>query len=531
MRSIICFFAVLISLFLGPAVASNGLTLQSLAAYHELNKEYYLAGIYAESTFSSAEEFHQMAGDKRLVIKVTTRRWTPRRFDMMWKQDIAINNDLSVNPAITEKILTFTEAPTENLSVGDTIVIDHPAGAGTHIWINNSLWLESDQAGLFTYFANAWLGDVPASRLFQDTLLKGAPLNEQTLARYQELNAPADRADILNHWQQQRQNQGEQQQAEAERRAREEAEAQAAERARQQAAARAAEAEADAAEAARVAQRRAEAEAAAQAEADAAARARAEAAAREAEAAEAAALARAQAEREAAQRAEREAEALQYYREAYHWDLLRKVYARVSYPDWARQLGQEADVRVDIIVSPNGDLQRIDGVTPANAGLLGQALTTAIEQSAPFAPLPDALPNGAHRLSVSYPFRLNQNQASLPPRPSPPEWLRESLALGDEERTEMLTRYQQRLMAHIEGHIEYPYWAENLGQEGRVGVRIEVMADGSISQIQVTERSRHAVLDRELQDAARRALPLEPIPDELGYAQVTLDLTHEFTLR
>lgn len=529
MRSIVGIFAVLISLFVGPAVASNGLTLQSLAAYHELNKEYYLAGIYAESVFSSAEEFHQMPGHKRLVIKVTTRRWTPRRFDMMWKQDIAINNDLSANPAITETILTFTEAPTENLSIGDTIVIDHPAGEGTRIWINNSLWLESDQAELFTYFANAWLGEVPASRLFQDTLLKGAPLEERTLARYQALEAPAERSDILTYWQQQRQSQDVQQQAEAERLAREEAEAQAAERARQQAAARAA--EAAEAEAARLAQRRAQAEAAAQAEADAQARAEAEAAAREAEAAEAAALARAEAEREAAQRAEREAEAQQYYRAAYHWDLLRKVYAQVNYPDWARQLGQEADVEAEIIVNPNGDLQRIASVTPGNAGLLGQALTAAIEQAAPFAPLPDALPNGAHRVRVSYPFRLNQNQASLPPRPAAPQWLRESLVLSDAARSEMLNQYQQRLLAHIQGHIEYPYWAENLGQEGRVGVRIEVLADGSINQIEVTERSRHAVLDREIQDAARRALPLEPIPEELGYAQVTLDLIHEFTLR
>ena len=529
MRFIISFFAVLISLFVGPAVANNGLTLQSLAAYHELNKEYYLAGIYAESPFSSVEEFHQMPGDKRLVIKVTTRRWTPRRFDMMWKQDIAINNDLSANLAITEAILSFTEAPTENLQVGDTIVIDRPAGEGTRIWINNSLWLESDQAELFTYFANAWLGEVPTSRLFQDTLFKGAPLDEQTLARYQSLQAPAERADLLNHWQQQRQTESAQQQAEAERQAREEAEAQAAERARQQAAARAA-AEAEA-EAARLAQRRADAEAAARAEADAQARARAEAAAREAEAAEAESLARAEAEREAAQRAEREAEALQYYRAVYHWDLLRKVYARVNYPDWARQLGQEADVQTEIIINPDGDLQRIVSVTPGNAGLLGQALTAAIEQAAPFAPLPEALPNGAHRLSVSYPFRLNQNQASLPPRPTPPEWLRESLAPSDNERAEMLSRYQQRLMAHIQGYIEYPYWAENLRQEGRVGVRIEVLADGSIHQIEVTERSRHAVLDREVQDAARRALPLEPIPDELGYDQVTLELTHEFTLR
>jgi len=538
-------------LWIAPTWAAP-LLLNGLAPYKHLNKEYYLAALYTERPHASLSSYRSDQGARRLVVKVTTDRWSPRRFNMMWKQDIAINNDLQSNPAVTELVKTFTEGPATDLTVGDTLVISFEPGQGSKVVVNDSLWLHSESPDLFEFLANAWLGDIPSSQRFQSQLLVGGELDSvserERLARFNALSIAGNRLALIDEWQGQGRANAEEEarrQAEAERAAREAEERRRAEREaeRRREAEALAKAKREAEELAR-AKARAEAEAAALAEARAKAReeaeelakakAEAEALAEAKAAAEAAANAQAEAQAvEAAQRtARQQAERKAYQWSLYQWNVQRQVYPKVAYPDWARQLKQEGKVQLDLVLSRTGSLRAVTGVRPANAGLLGQSLRSAVEAAAPFGPMPDNFTEDQYRVTLRYTFKLDQPQAILPPKPEPPAFMaNESQQLTDEQKAELLAGYQLRVREQILNAVEYPYWAESLGNEGTVGVRVRVNADGTLAEVQLDEASRHAVLNKELQDAVTRAAPFEAIPEELGLALADVGVIHEFKLK
>lgn len=531
---------------LAPAWAEP-LLLNGLAPYKHLNKEYYLAALYTERPHDTLASYRSDSGAKRLVLKVTTERWSPRRFNLMWKQDVAINNDLKSNPDVTELVRQFTEGPASNLTVGDTLRISYQPGQGSQVVLNDSLWLESESPDLYNFLANAWLGDIPSSQRFQEQLLEGGELDStaerERLARFNKLRIPGNRLTLLDDWQGQSQAEA-RRQAEAERAAREAEQRRQAELEEQQR--REAEALAKAqAEAQALAQAKAEAEAEAQALAEARAEARAEAEALAEAKAKAEAMAKAQAAAEAAARARAEAEAVEaaqraareqaerkaYQWSLYQWNVQRQVYPKVAYPDWARELNQEGKVQLDLVLSRTGHLIEVTGVRPADAGLLGQSLRSAVEDASPFGPMPDNFTQEQYPVTLSYTFRLDQPKAILPPKPEQPTFMaNESSTLTDAQRAELLADYQDRVREQIHNAVEYPYWAESLGNEGSVGVQVVVNADGTLFEVNLKDASRHAVLNKELQDAARRAAPFEAIPDPLGRAQADIDVIHEFKL-
>lgn len=538
--------AAVISLASSSHTLANELMLNGLAPYQYLSKTFYLASFYAEQPITSTEQFATDSGAKRMVIKVSADRWSPRQFNQMWKQDIAINNNLRANPEVIDLITAFTETPSDDFTRGDTIVVDYAPGQGTRITLNDAVWLQSGDELLFRTLANAWLGEIPTSLRFQEAMLAGGAFSDhrshaQWLTENTDLTYAANRRQLLASFSGESviaRRQAEQRAAEAaERAARAEQEAQrqrdaarladAREQARQLAEARA-QAEAEAAELARArAQASAEAQALQQARAQADAERRAEELAR--------AQAAAEAEAEAERQARLQQQVAEYHQAQYRWELLRTIYPRVSYPDWAQQLSQEGRVQAEVVITRGGELVEIASIRPANAGLLGQAFRSAIENAAPFPPVPDAYEGNGDsdrfRATLDYHFQLNQPQAALPPRPVPPEDYRELLGeLSEEDRQNRLLAYQARLQEQILSQVEYPYWAENLGQEGLVAMRLNITADGQVERMEFTERSRHAVLNKALEDAVSRASPFESIPPELDLPGTDLTIQHEFAI-
>lgn len=542
--------AAIVSLTSSGLTLANELMLNGLAPYQYLSKTFYLASFYAEQPITSTAQFAADTGAKRMVIKVSADKWSPRQFNQMWKQDIAINNNLRANPEVVELITAFTETPSDDFTRGDTIVVDYVPGQGTRITLNDADWLRSGDDALFRTLANAWLGDIPTSLRFQEAMLAGGTFSDhrshaQWVAEYDDLTYATNRGQLLASFsgeslvarREAEQRAAEAAEREAERAALAEQEAQrqrdaarladAREQARQLAEARAL-AEAEAAELAR-----ARARASAEAQAFEQARAQADAERRADE------LARAQAAAEAEAEAERQARVQQqvaeYHQAQYRWELLRTIYPRVTYPEWAQQLSQEGRVQAEVVITRAGELVEIASIRPANAGLLGQAFRTAIENAAPFPPVPDAYEGNGDsdrfRATLDYHFQLNQPQAALPPRPLPPENYRELLGeLSEEDRQNRLLAYQTRLQEQILSQVEYPYWAENLGQEGLVAMRLNITADGQVARMEFTERSRHAVLNKALEDAISRASPFESIPPELDLPGTDLTIQHEFAI-
>ncbi len=415
-------YRILVAAFVSLASSShtlaNELMLNGLAPYQYLSKTFYLASFYAEQPITSTGQFATDTGAKRMVVKVSADTWSPRQFNQMWKQDIAINNNLRANPDVIDLISAFTETPSEDFARGDTIVIDYVPDQGTRITLNDADWLQSDDDVLFRTLANAWLGEIPTSQRFQEALLAGGtfadqPTHAQWVNQNDTLTVAPDRLDLLTSFSAE----SVAARREAERRVAEEIERQAA--------------------------------LAAQAEQEA------------------------QRQREAARLAE----------------------AR----EQARQLA-EARARAE---AEAAELARARALASAEARALEQARAQAnAERQAREAENARA---EAVRLE-----RLNE--------------------LSEADRQARLQAYQARLQEQILSQVEYPYWAESLGQEGLVAMRLSITADGRVERMEFTERSRHAVLNKALEDAITQAAPLESIPSELDLPNTDLTIQHEFAI-
>lgn len=99
--------------------------------------------------------------------------------------------------------------------------------------------------------------------------------------------------------------------------------------------------------------------------------------------------------------------------------------------------------------------------------------------------------------------------AATPPPPDAGDLQAEALLL-EQKRNE----YLRRLMGHIESYKFYPLVARRRGLQAVVKISFELLADGQIRGLRVTEG--HKLLRGAAEEAVARALPLPRPPDTLA---------------
>ena len=91
--------------------------------------------------------------------------------------------------------------------------------------------------------------------------------------------------------------------------------------------------------------------------------------------------------------------------------------------------------------------------------------------------------------------------------------------------------YFSGLRKAIELAWNYPVQAAQRGQQGVVHLRFAIAADGTASQIKVTQSSGHRWLDVAIVDAIRLAAPFSPLPRGFKREQLTITGSFHYILR
>jgi TonB family protein len=507
--------------------------LNGVSAYEQLNKEYYLGALYTVDAINDPAEILADTRPQKMVIRVTAKRWSPHKFNELWRQDISLNNSFANKLELTKAVIAFTDIPKENLTLGDELEINYNSNQGTIVSLNGYQVLSHPGKELFNALINTWIGEVPPSRLFQSDILGQEAIvtsnKDVLIERFDNLSINPQRLDLVGKWQ------AAQQAAAA-------ALAQAEEELRQQkineeiAKQRAAEEkkrleEERKAAVALAAKRKQEAEAAKKKQQQ-------NTEATEAEKVEIAAAIKAQEEAEA-RAAELENKqddsnqqvlAKEYAERLYRWEVQRDVYKRVSYPEWARQFDQEGLVRIEFIVNDKGQMVGITSITPEDSGLLGQELKEAISRAAPFKVFPSELASPQLAITIEYEFSLEDRIAELPEMPKAPAELKKNTEVSLAEQAVIWQNYKQQIKADISSAIEYPFWAQDLKQQGVVKVEVTVSRQGIITNAKLTKKTRHAILNQEILDATERVGGFEPFPEWINESSVTVSIEHEFKI-
>lgn len=184
-------------------LSQDNLVLNGLSSLWQLNREYYVGALYLTSHAKDPEAVLNMAGPKRMEIKVTIDKWSPRRFSQMWNQAILINNSADEQKRLSKDIVSFVNLPKEDLIYGDKITIALIPGKGTDVSLNDVKFMSSSEEGFFNLLANTWIGARPPSSDFKHDVLN-QPVNteeaQDLASRYEVIIPPDGRAKEVVSW-------------------------------------------------------------------------------------------------------------------------------------------------------------------------------------------------------------------------------------------------------------------------------------------------------------------------------------------
>ncbi|ARN74779.1 TonB family protein [Oceanicoccus sagamiensis] len=178
------------------------LPLNGLAAYVQLRKEYYIGGLYLESLSQDSSSTFNFSGRKRMEMRITIDKWSPRRFAQQWNQLILINNDQESLDEFADQILAFIDMPKDDLIAGDRITIDLDPERGTTVYLNGSKAFSERNNAFFDILLNTWIGQRPPSSDFKNDILTLPTDAEGTelLTRYENQSTDQAREKKVAAW-------------------------------------------------------------------------------------------------------------------------------------------------------------------------------------------------------------------------------------------------------------------------------------------------------------------------------------------
>lgn len=86
-----------------------------------------------------------------------------------------------------------------------------------------------------------------------------------------------------------------------------------------------------------------------------------------------------------------------------------------------------------------------------------------------------------------------------------------------------LAEYLVLIKSKIENKKEYPIYAKELGLQGTVIIRVDILADGKIDNLMIVKSSGHKSLDKAAVAAVKASGPFNP-PLDFGLSNITLDI-------
>jgi len=162
----------LISLTALAGPAHDKLPMTGIADLWQLRHEVYIGALYLPAAAKTPEDVLAIDGPKRMELRITAEKLSPRQWGEIWNQAININNagkdDLK---GITDDVIAFTGLLKESLTNGDRITIDYTPKAGVDITLDGTVLYKSRNDRLFNALVRAWVGSRPPSTDFKRNIV------------------------------------------------------------------------------------------------------------------------------------------------------------------------------------------------------------------------------------------------------------------------------------------------------------------------------------------------------------------------
>jgi protein TonB len=360
--------------------------LNGLAVHQELGKEIFIGALYSEVLSNDPNTLASSKLPMRMELKIVTPEGIPtRRFSRMWIEGMAINNTNNLLTAQADNMVKFDSLFKGKLIQNDHVVFSVTPNAGVNISVNNVALGNIDNDEFFSMLLSTWIGRVPLSSTYRESLLKVGDVPSDLRTRYDSIAFTSSRVAEISSW------------------------GQAA--APNQVAAAPVIAPPQPRQTAPVIERpvtTVELPALETPKSEPAPAAEVQPTPIEPPtpiAPSAITAANVASEDEEDDQPALTAQSL-LARQFYVSDMLKKIRANVRYPRSASQRNQEGSMRIAVVISRSGDIANMSWVEESKHARLNREAWEAVLRSAPFPPMPDALPEQRFEFTAPISFEM-----------------------------------------------------------------------------------------------------------------------------
>ena len=185
-------------IFLISASAQADLVLNGSSVYSDLGKNQFAAALYLETPQKNPSSVQSMEGERRMEVRVLNN-YSKRRWFNLWMQSISINNSRETFSESAQDLITLMQAAKSAPQKGDYIEYLSSPNHGTSMRFNGTELLADLPGEVFGLLLNTWIGAIPPSTRFKEEIL-GKQRNPEAMALLETVTTDPQRTTLAASW-------------------------------------------------------------------------------------------------------------------------------------------------------------------------------------------------------------------------------------------------------------------------------------------------------------------------------------------
>lgn len=170
------------------------ISLNGVATHSELGEELFIAGLYTSTPSTDKGAILTAQEEKQIQVRVTTDKLSSRRFKRMWIEGMAVNSSANELKDQSGNMAAFSNMLNVRLIEGDIFTVsryNEGSISGVKVIINGTQLGEISDPQFFDLLLRTWLGPVPLSSEFRNSLTRAGNIDPALKARY-DATFPSD---------------------------------------------------------------------------------------------------------------------------------------------------------------------------------------------------------------------------------------------------------------------------------------------------------------------------------------------------
>jgi protein TonB len=166
-----------------------------------LGKEVFIGALYSESLSNNADALMNTTQPMRMELKIVAPDGlTTRRFSRMWIEGMAVNSKAEALTAQADNMVKFDGMFKGRFVKDDIISFSNNPGKGVDIAVNGVVLGNIKDNAFFSMLLSTWIGKIPLSSDYRDSLLKVGAVNAGLNSRFAAISPTPTRTAEVKAW-------------------------------------------------------------------------------------------------------------------------------------------------------------------------------------------------------------------------------------------------------------------------------------------------------------------------------------------